>query len=162
MLQAIKDFVERQIISPTEDGSRDSEHALRLATAALLVEMSRQDDQVYKAEREAATAALSEHFGLDMEEVATLYVLAEAEADDATDYYQFTSLLKEHLGQQQKEQVIELLWQVAVADGHIDPYEEHMVRRIAELLYLPHSAFIRAKHRVIGMHEAATGSLSLQ
>lgn len=156
MLQAIRDFVERQIISTTEAGGGDSGHALRLATAALLVEMSRQDDQVYKTERDAAAAALSEHFGLNIEEVATLYVLAEAEADDATDYYQFTSLLKEHLSHQQKEQVIELLWQVAVADGHIDPYEEHMVRRIAELLYLPHSAFIRAKHRVIGMSETTS------
>jgi uncharacterized tellurite resistance protein B-like protein len=154
MLQAIRDFVERRIMTPAGDGGSDPEHNVRLATAALLVEMSRQDDQIDKVERDAAAEALRNHFGLDEEEVAELYLLAESEADEAIDYYQFTSLLKERLSHTQKEQVIELLWRVAAADGHIDRYEEHMVRRIAELLYLPHSSFIRAKHRVVGMSEA--------
>lgn len=153
MLQAIRDFVEQRIITPAGDGRSDPEYSVRLATAALLVEMSRQDDQIEKVEREVAAAALRDHFGLDVEEVAELYALAESEADEAIDYYQFTSLLKERLSHSQKEQVIELLWRVAAADGHIDRYEEHMVRRIAELLYLPHSSFIRAKHRVIGVNE---------
>ncbi len=155
MLQAIRDFVERRILTPDGKGLSDPEHAVRLATAALLVEMSRQDDQVVKAERDEAAAALCEHFDLDLEEVAELYLLAESEADESIDYYQFTSLLKERLTHTQKEQVVELLWRVAAADGHIDRYEEHMVRRIAELLYLPHSSFIRAKHRVIGIGEAS-------
>ncbi len=150
MLQAIRDFVERRILTPAAMENCDPEHALRLATAALLVEMSRQDDVIYETERDAAITALREHFGLSMEEVAGLYDLAEKEAADAVDYYQFTSLLKEHLSQSQKEHVIGLLWCVAAADGHIDRYEEHMVRRIAELLYLPHSLFIRAKHRALG------------
>lgn len=149
MLQAIRDFVERRIMAGTATANDDPEHGLRLATAALLVEMSRQDEVVYTTERDAAMAALREHFGLSMEEVSALYALAEAEAAEATDYYQFTSLLKERFSYSQKEQVIELLWRVAVADGRIDRYEEHMVRRIAELLYLPHSSFISAKHRVL-------------
>ncbi len=155
MLQAIRDFVERQILAGTATTNDDSEHTLRLATAALLVEMSRQDEIVYTTERDAAMAALREHFGLGLEEVSALYALAEAEAAEATDYYQFTSLLKERLSYSQKEQVIELLWQVAAADGHIDRYEEHMVRRIAELLYLPHSSFIRAKHRILEASQIA-------
>lgn len=154
MLQAIRDFVERQILVPASAQSHDPEHSLRLATAALLVEMARQDEVVYKREREAAATALRDHFGLTMEEVTTLYALAEAEANEAIDYYQFTTLLKERLSYEQKEQVVELLWRVAAADGHIDRYEEHMVRRIAELLYLPHSSFIRAKHRVLKMSDA--------
>jgi uncharacterized tellurite resistance protein B-like protein len=151
MLKAIRDFVEQQIMVPASIENRDPEHALRLATAALLVEMARQDDVVYEVEREAAAKALCEHFGLSMDEVAGLYALAEEEASEATDYYQFTSLLKDRLNHAQKEQVVELLWRVAAADGDIDHYEEHMVRRIAELLYLPHSSFIRAKRRVLGV-----------
>ncbi len=141
---------------PAGAQSHDPEHSLRLATAALLVEMARQDEVVYKKERDAAAAALREHFALTLEEVTTLYALAEAEANEAIDYYQFTTLLKERLSYEQKEQVVELLWRVAAADGHIDRYEEHMVRRIAELLYLPHSSFIRAKHRVLNMSEAVS------
>ncbi|MFO7594219.1 MAG: TerB family tellurite resistance protein [Pseudomonadota bacterium] len=151
MLKAIRDFVEKQIMTPEETGDRNaSEHALRLATAALLVEMSRQDETVHDKEREAVATALRERFELQPEEVDELYALAEAEVKEAIDYYQFTSLIKDHFSPEQKERIVELLWQVAAADGHIDSFEEHMVRRIADLLYLPHSAFIRAKHRALG------------
>ncbi len=138
-------------MTPVQKDSGSAEHALRLATAALLVEMSRQDDTIHEAEREAITKALKTKFDLSAEEVSELYTLAEAEAKEAIDYYQFTSLLKEHFTPTQKEKVVELLWQVAAADGHIDKYEEHMVRRIAELLYLTQTEYIRAKHRALGM-----------
>lgn len=149
MLKAIRDFVEGRIVEPAQKGAPG--HALRLATAALLVEMSRQDDTVDEQEREVIATALRERFGLSSAEVDELYALAEQEVSEAIDYYQFTSLIKEHFDLEQKERVVELLWQVAIADGQIDRYEEHMVRRIAELLYLPHSAFIRAKHKALGM-----------
>lgn len=151
MLKAIKAFVENRIMAPAEQGNASTEHALRLATAALLVEMARQDENIHEAEREAVANALSNKFGLSPDEVAELYALAEAEANEAIDYYQFTSLLKEHFSAAQKEKVVELLWQVAGADGYIDKYEEHMVRRIAELLYLTQTEYIRAKHRALGM-----------
>ena len=136
---------------PAGEDRASSEHALRLATAALLIEMSRQDDAIHDVEREAIATALRSKFDLSSTEVDELYALAEAEVKEATDYYQFTSLLKEHFSPAQKEKVIELLWQVAAADGHIDKYEEHMVRRIAELLYLSQAEFIRAKHRALGI-----------
>lgn len=151
MLKAIRDFVEKQIMAQEQTGDRAaSEHALRLATAALLVEMSRQDETVHEKEREAVARALRERFDLRPDEVDELYALAEAEVAEAIDYYQFTSLIKDHFSPEQKERVVELLWQVAAADGHIDSFEEHMVRRIADLLYLSHSSFIRAKHRALG------------
>ncbi len=151
MIKAIKEFVERRIMAPAEQGSADAEHALRLATAALLVEMSRQDDTIDEAEREAITGALRSKFDLSPEEVEALYGLAEAEVKEAIDYYQFTSLLKEHFSPAQKEKVVELLWQVAASDGQIDKYEEHMVRRISDLLYLSQTEYIRAKHRALGI-----------
>jgi uncharacterized tellurite resistance protein B-like protein len=135
---------------PAAQERQSQDHSLRLATAALLVEMSRQDDTVHDAERQAVSKALRERFDLSTDEVDELYRLAEQEVSEAIDYYQFTSLIKDHFSPEQKERVVELLWQVAIADGHIDQYEEHMVRRIAELLYLPHSSFIRAKHKALG------------
>ncbi len=149
MLKAIKDFVEQRIMASVERGNDTAEHALQLATAALLVEMSRQDETISNEEKAVISRALKEKFDLSEDEVAALYALAEAEVHEAIDYYQFTSQIKRRFSPAQKEKVVELLWRVAVADGHIDTYEEHMVRRIAELLHLPHSAFIRAKHRVL-------------
>jgi len=150
MLKAIRDFVEKQIMVPAPREQQSQDHSLRLATAALLVEMSRQDDTIQDAERRAVEKALRERFDLSRDEVDDLYNLAEQEVSEAIDYYQFTSLIKDNFSPAQKERVVELLWQVAIADGHIDRYEEHMVRRIAELLYLPHSSFIRAKHTALG------------
>lgn len=151
MLKAIKEFVENRIMAPAEQGNAGSEHALRLATAALLVEMTRQDETIHEAERAAVADALRHRFELSANEVDELYALAEAEVKEAIDYYQFTSILKDNFSPAQKEKVVELLWQVAGADGHIDKYEEHMVRRIAELLYLSQTEFIRAKHRGLGI-----------
>ena len=86
MLKAIKEFVENRIMVPVERGNASSEHALRLATAALLVEMTRQDETIHEAEKEAVANALRDKFDLSPEEVAELYTLAESEVKEAIDY----------------------------------------------------------------------------
>ena len=149
MLNAIKAFVEKQILLPSGEGEQSQEHALHLATAALLIEVMRLDDEEHKQEQQAVMRALQQKFGLEEQELDALMVLAREELDGATDYYQFTSLIKQHFDQPRRLALVEQLWRVAAADGHIDKYEEHLVRRIAELLYVPHSDFIRARHRVL-------------
>jgi len=146
MLKAIKMFFEQNIsIELVVD---NQEHQLKLATAALLIEMMHQDAQVLETEQQAVRQALKENFTLSDEESTELCHLAQQELKNATDYYQFTKLIAEHFSQQQKIKVIELLWQVAYADNHLDAYEEHMVRRIADLIYVPHQDFIQTKLRV--------------
>lgn len=153
MLNAIKNFFEQNmLISTTSDANSDSqEHSLRVATAALLVEMMNQDEKVHETERQAVRKALKDKFSLSDDETTELYHLAEDEVKDATDYYQFTKLIAENFSQPQKIQVIELLWQVAYADNHLDSYEEHMVRRIADLIYVPHQDYIRTKLKAQNM-----------
>ena len=125
------------------------EHDLELAAATLLVEMSRADDAVLAEEREAVVAAIREAFSLDRDEAEALHRRAADRAAEAVSLYEFTKLLNERLDDAGKEQVVELLWRVAVADGDIDRYEEHLVRRLADLLHVPHARFIRTKHRAI-------------
>jgi len=143
MLTAIKKFFTENI---AVDNSTDIEHQLKLATAALMIEMMQQDDVAHEAEEDAVKQALQKKFSLADEETETLFTLAHAELKQSADYYQFTSLINQNFNPQQKYKVIEYLWEIAYADGHLDRYEEHMVRRIAELIYVPHSDFIRAKH----------------
>jgi uncharacterized tellurite resistance protein B-like protein len=145
MLDAIKNFFEINI-SPGEDG--DLEHELRLATAALLIEMMYQDDQVHDKEMDSAKKALVEKFGLTDDECHVLFELAEEEVKEAVDYHQFTSLIAREFTQAQKIKVIELLWSVAYADSHLDSMEEHMVRKIADLIYVSHKDFMKTKHKV--------------
>jgi len=145
MLSAIKNFFEKNI-SPEANG--DLEHELKLATAALLIEMMCQDDQVHDKEIDAAKTALTEKFDLSDDECDALFDLAESEVKEAIDYHQFTRLIASEFTQAQKIKVIELLWSVAYADSHLDSMEEHMVRKIADLIYVSHKDFIKTKHKV--------------
>jgi uncharacterized tellurite resistance protein B-like protein len=145
MLTAIREFFDTHIGASTP--GRDARHAIELATAALLVEVGRLDAEIDAAERVALLRAVRGKFGLSAAEAETLIGLAEAEAREATDYYQFTSLINRHFSQEQRQRVIELMWQVAYADAELSAHEQHVVRKVAGLLYVPHSAYIAAKLR---------------
>lgn len=150
MLEAIRKFFEQHIEGPEARRGHGGHDPLHVATAALLVEMMRMSGEVTDEERERVLHALEAKFGLRPDETAELLRLAEAEAQEATDYYQFTSLIKDRLTAEEKERLIEHMWEVAYADGELHRYEEHLVRKIADLLYVPHKAFIAAKLRARG------------
>jgi uncharacterized tellurite resistance protein B-like protein len=144
MLNAIREFFDQHV---SADSREDDRHAIRLATAALLVETVRLDGEIDAAERAAAHRAVRSKFGLTEAEATALIQLAEDEAGDATDYYQFTSLINRQFSAAQKERVIELMWEVAYADADLSAHEQHVVRKIADLLHVPHRAYIAAKLR---------------
>jgi uncharacterized tellurite resistance protein B-like protein len=146
MLETIKKFFDQNMSSGKPD---DIDHQLKLATAALLVEMMQQDHYVNEEERQAVKQALQGKFDLDDDETDELFKLAQQEADVATDYHQFTSLIARQYTQPQKIKMIEYLWTIAYADHHLDPLEEHMIRRIADLIYVSHKDFIKTKHSVL-------------
>lgn len=146
MLHTIQEFFRIRIESDTRAGP--DQRGLQLATAALLFEMLRADDEEHPEERRALERTLAKHFALSETETRELAELADREAADSVSLYQFTGLINTHFTPEQKVQVVEMLWQVAFADGHLDPYEEALVRKIADLIYVPHRDFIRAKHRV--------------
>ncbi len=124
----------------------EAAHTLRLAAAALLVEMTRADFNIDEVERAAVLNALESAFELDAEETRTLLEMAEQQADASTSLHDFTQVINERFSPEKKLQLIELLWRVAYADGVIDKYEDHLVRKVAALIYVPHGDFIRAKH----------------
>jgi len=125
------------------------ERRLQMATAALMVEMLHVDQQVTSQEEIKLRKLLEQRFSLSSSEIESLIDLANNEKREATDYYQFTSLLNNHYSQQQKVNLVEDLWQLAYADHELDKYEEHLLRRLAELLHVPHQDFIRTKHKVL-------------
>jgi uncharacterized tellurite resistance protein B-like protein len=94
MLSAIREFFEANLGPAATE--RDSRHAIQLATAALLVEVARLDSEIDAQERAAMLRAVRGKFGLTAVEAETLIGLAESEARQATDYYQFTSLVNRH------------------------------------------------------------------
>jgi len=144
MLKSITDFFERKL-APAQATRGGARHTIDLAAAALIVEVMRMDGETTDAERAAALAALSAKLGLDDAEARALVALAEEEARNATDYFQFTSLVNRHYTQAQKVRIVEIMWDVAYADARATPYEEHLIRKVADLLYVDHASYIRAK-----------------
>jgi uncharacterized tellurite resistance protein B-like protein len=145
MLKTIRDFFDRRIGgsgSPADETRR-----LQLATAALLVEVVRGDGGIAPAEREALLGAVAAKFALPPADAASLIELAEQEARSANDTYQFTSLINRSFSAPQKLRVVELMWQVAYADAGLSAHEQHVLRKVAELLHVPHGDYIAAKMR---------------
>ena len=147
MLQTLKDFFARAIEPGLSGGARDAESALQVATAALLIEMMRMDNRLEAAEQAAVVSVLRQRFGLAEDALERLLALAEAEAAQATDTYQFTSLINKTCDAAQKVRLIEFMWQVAYADGHLDAHEQHLMRKVADLLYISRGDYVAAKQR---------------
>jgi uncharacterized tellurite resistance protein B-like protein len=123
----------------------DDEQALRLATAALLVEVACADGEITDEERVTAQRVVESYYSLSPEQARELVDEAESQADDMTSLYPFTRLITSECSLEDRTDIVRMLWQVTHADGHIDQHEEHLVRKVADLLYVPHSNFIRAK-----------------
>ena len=146
MLNQIKLFFKQHLaLSAPED---ISEPKLQLAAVVLFLEMMYMDDKVEPKEQEIILALVHQSFSLSAEQATSLIALAEQQRKQATDYFQFTSLINKEYSQEQKVRLIESLWKIAFIDGVLDMNEEYLVRKIADLLHVPHSAFIMTKNRV--------------
>ena len=145
MLKHIKTFFDQYLAPGLNTDGAPSDHVLRLAIGALLLEMTHVDGEVSPEERDAVETAVLEHFELSEAEAKELLKLAEEERSESTDYYQFTTLINSNYTLEQKVSLVERLWRIAYANETLHKYEEHLVRKIADLLYVPHSAFIAAK-----------------
>lgn len=149
MLQNVKQFFDLHILSTGVEPGASAQRPLQVATAALLVEAMRANGEIREGEHRAVTSVIQKYFHLTAEDTATLLRLAETAAERATDYYRFTALINEHFTAEQKEQVVEYLWQVAAADHKIDRLERTFVYKIADLLYVPRFAQIAARERAL-------------
>lgn len=148
MIKRIQDFFNSQIQARTGDGPRESQHSLHLATAALLIEVTRADFAVDALEQQAVTRAVQSLFGLSRQETDELIALAEEEAKQSVSLYQFTELVDKQFSAEQKIQIVEMMWRVAFADRDNDMHEEHLVSKVADLLHVPRAAYLRARHVV--------------
>jgi uncharacterized tellurite resistance protein B-like protein len=122
--------------------------AVQVATALLLVEVARADFSEDLVEDQKAMELLRGFFDLSAEEARLLVEEAKAEADHAASLQAFTRRLHERLSAEEKLGVVEMLWKVALADDRLDKHEDHLVRKIAGLLYVSHGDLIRIRNRI--------------
>ena len=147
MLKTLNDLLDRLLPPPAQASPEAAEHLLQLATAVMLVEVMRADTSFHAGEREAVRAALRDKFALSDDEAQRLAELAELTARDATDLFSFTSRINEHFDMPQKLRMVEHMWRVAYADGHLGDHERHVLWRVADLLHVPPGAYAHARLR---------------
>lgn len=134
---------------PSSSAVLQRREPLDLATAALLIELARADFSESAAELDAIRHILGKRFGLAEQTVDELMVKAMHRADRAVSLHEFTHRLNAELPEVDKLAIVEMLWQVSHADGHIDKHEEHLVRRIAGLLHISDRDRVRLKLKTV-------------
>jgi uncharacterized tellurite resistance protein B-like protein len=130
---------------PERESEESQQQRLRLAAAALLIETARADFIQDAQEQAVLEQLLCNSLQLDKQQVSELVTLAGERVDESTSLYEFTRVINDHYSAELKLQLIEAMWTVAYADGNLDKYEEHLIRQVAELTYVPHQDYIQAK-----------------
>lgn len=125
-----------------------------LAACALLLELAHADEHFSERERDHLRAAVSRQFGLDPAQAAELLDLAAAERAQATDLWQFTSLIKQHYSRGQKMVLLEVMWGLVYSDGELAGKEEYLMRKICSLLDVEPGYLAQMRERVSGPRPA--------
>ena len=139
MLDAIRGFVNRRILSPAEPAaapSRSGAPGVQLAACALLLELAYADGVMSPEEQVHIEGAVQRHFGLDEATAKELLSLAETERRQSIDHFQFTRMIAAEYDLGQKMVLAEVMWGVILADGQLATHETWLVRKLAHLLEL--------------------------
>jgi len=147
MINTIKSFFESRLATQEQD-PRSLQENTNLACAALLIEVINSDHQLDERESEELLAVLQESLQVSDDDLHQLAELAEQQAKEATSLYEFTRLINDNFDYDKKCDLIENMWRIAFSDEQLDKYEEALIRRVAELIYVSHSDFIRTKLKV--------------
>ena len=145
MLSSLLSFLEQRLAAPGERPVPPDQ--LRVAAAALLVEMARADFDEAETELERARELLAERYGLEPQAAADLLTAAQGESDRSVSLFRFTHLINQHLDMQEKVGLMGMLWDVAYADGRLDKHEDALMHKLADLMYVPLKDLMAAKDR---------------
>ena len=141
MIDKIKNFFSKNVLEPEDQGVKTEQ----LAAAALLVEVMVIDGDLDEQELASISQTLCQILSLSSEQVDELISLSRDEVAEATSLYQSTREINTHFSTEQKMNLLTAMWRVAFADGHLDKHEEGIIRRVADLLHILHSDYIRCK-----------------
>jgi uncharacterized tellurite resistance protein B-like protein len=148
VLNKLSRFIERHLQPAGGAVPVLSDHQKQLAVAALLVEVAMADHQFSETELDNLGTILNRKFSLSQDELAELINLAKNETNHATSLHQFTQLINQHCTTEEKFKLTKAMWEMAYADGDLNKYEDYIIRKVTDLIYVSHTEFIRAKSLV--------------
>ena len=128
----------------TKDPTVDDKTSTK-ACIALLLETSMADEILDESELMTLKNTLQKDFQINEGEIDELIDLAKENVEDSNSLYEFTRDINDNLDAAERVKLIESMWKIAYADGNIDKYEEHIIRKVSNLIYVAHSDFIKAK-----------------
>ena len=144
MINKIKDLISN--FSSKEEIIEESDlSSLNNACAALLVEIAFADKDFDKTEKQALKQALIQTYDISESEIQEIIEDAETAVDESTSLYGYTRIVNDEFGYEDKLNLLKNLWKVAYADGYLDKYEEHIIRKISDLIHISHSDYINIK-----------------
>jgi uncharacterized tellurite resistance protein B-like protein len=146
MIKKLFDQIVDAVSAPAADNEEDREHAIRMATAVLMIDVARADDTFDEAEFDRVLSLTEKHFELAAEDAAALVNSANETAESIVSLHGFTDTLHANLQEHEKARIVEMLWKVAYADGDLDKYENSLVLKISDLLHVSRGAVMRLKH----------------
>jgi uncharacterized tellurite resistance protein B-like protein len=129
-----------------ESNAEERERAIRQATAVLMLDVAFADKAFDQSELDHLREIAQSHFGLGPDEAAELIDSAKSEAEDLVSLHEFTQLLHNNLSEAEKAEIVGMLWQIAYQDGQLDKYENALVLKISDLLYVSRGRVMRLKH----------------
>ncbi|MFD2167730.1 TerB family tellurite resistance protein [Thalassotalea euphylliae] len=142
MISKIKAFFQQ---FEQADQVPEAELTIDMAVSVLLVEVMKADGMITDDEQQTMATLLMSAFSLTPLEVDDIMEHAIALSENATDFYRFTSILNQQYSPEQKIEMVSLLWQLAKADGEVAAIEQHVIRKIGDLLHLRQAEYIKAK-----------------
>lgn len=148
MLKVIWRQIADTLVTDASEPTLDRGQAIRLATAALLIEVARADYDYDPIEFARLLELVASRFSLAPDDALELANTADQRVDDSVSLHEFTRVLHENLTVDEKAEVVVLLWEVAYVDGRLDMHEDSLVLKISDLLYVPRGEVMRSKDAV--------------
>jgi uncharacterized tellurite resistance protein B-like protein len=148
MIDLVKKFFHKNAKASAKNEKEDVSHDIRIATCALLLEMSSIDGEFDESERNDIISTLKNDYELTDEHAEALLEASDEQLENSTDLWRFARLINQNYSIEEKERVIEMIWSVAYADGNINKHEDYLVHKLAKLLRLTHKQLIDAKLKI--------------
>jgi uncharacterized tellurite resistance protein B-like protein len=152
VIERIKALLAGRPVGPRQEGPDE----LTFACVMLLVEAARMDQRIDARERATIERLLAERFGLGRELAAGLIDAAAAKAEASNRFFAYTQAVKDGFDAEDRVRMIEMLWEVVLADERLDPYEDNLLRRVAGLIHVSDAESGAARQRVKARMAAAS------
>jgi uncharacterized tellurite resistance protein B-like protein len=154
MLDGLRQFIADVVSPAAQTGRTFDDTGYRLAATALLIHVISIDGEPSDIEKRKLHSLIESRFELDPGTADQLIASAMRVEGEAVDLYHFTSVIMRSVDEEGRLRIVEMMWELAYADGQVSEFEDNVVWRAADLLGVSSRDRIELKHRIAGRQSA--------